>query len=138
MFWEFFWFFGEFFGKCQWLFTFLKVNWFLKFSKSADCCFTLLKSADFLHSKSQLITKRIWKELICLSRFCLNGEGRKDKKFRSLELGEPSLSHLRILKILKKIKSKFSIQQQRLLPQLDSAHSELGVSDNFIEKSNPN
>ena len=23
---------------------------------------------------------------MCLSRFCLNGEGRKDKKFRSLEV----------------------------------------------------
>ena len=50
----FFWFFLDFLGNfwdffgnsfCQWLFTFLKVNWFLTFSKSADCW----------HWKNQLI-----------------------------------------------------------------------------------
>ena len=35
-----------------------------------------------------------------LSRFCLNGEGRKDKKFRSLEVREASSSHLKILKLI--------------------------------------
>ena len=76
----------------------------LHFQKSADCLhfqsqliIYILKSADFFHFKSQLITKsyvslegisnssfsRFW----ILSRFCLNGEGRrKEEEFLSLEV----------------------------------------------------
>ena len=84
-----------------------KVSWLFTFSKSANCFiiriswfFTLLKSADFLHSKSQLITKiYLNMELTCLSRFCLNGEGRKEwREFWSLEVQEASSLHLKIVK----------------------------------------
>ena len=44
---------------------------------------------------------RIWKELICLSRFLFssrfwgNGEGRKKNEFKSLEVQEASSLHLK-------------------------------------------
>ena len=62
--------------------------------------FTLLKSADFLHSESQLITKSYLNIegivlFVKILFFCQNQGGRKDKKFRSLEVQEASSLHLK-------------------------------------------
>ena len=73
------------------MFTFLKVNRFHTFSKSADC----------LHSKSQLITKTylnreeidLFAKILVLVKNLGKGRRRR-KKFQSLEVREASSLHL--------------------------------------------
>ena len=45
---------------------------------------------EFFWNSLESNLNTVWKELICLSRFCLNGEGQE---FRSLEVREASSSH---------------------------------------------
>ena len=62
----------------------------------------------YLNKKAINLFVKIW----FLLRFCLNGEGRKDKKFRSLEVQEASSSNLKRYKF-----ANVSIQQQELKPR---------------------
>ena len=68
------------------LFTFLNVNWFLTFSKSADC----------LHSYLNTEGINFFFKILVFVKILSNGEEETRKKFRSLEVREASSSHPKI------------------------------------------
>ena len=83
---------------------------------------SLLKSADYLHSKSQLITKNylnmegidLFVKVLVFVKILSQARRRKEgQEFRSLEVREASLLHLKM-----KINLNFSLMTNNEIPRL--------------------